>query len=203
MVSVQIVDDHKLFVEGLEQILANSGVVEVIGKAYSIHECWQMLLWKQADVLLLDIQLPDGSGLDVCEQILLKYPHIKILALTSFSEYSKVTRMLDSGALGYILKNAMVDEMIQGILSVASGKRFLCAEVDLLLQKEPDETIVLTGKERELLRLITEGYTNFEIAKIMLLSFETVNSYRKNLLFKFQARNTAMLVKMALEQKIV
>ena len=105
--------------------------------------------------------------------------------------------------MGYVLKNAMAEEILEGIETVAKGKKFLCEEVDLLLQKQKGSAIVLTKKEHTLLRLIAEGYTNVEIADKMFHGVETVNSYRKNLLFKMQARNTAVLVKMAHDQKLL
>ena len=203
MIQVQIVDDHKMFVEGIERIINGSGFAEVSGKAYSARECWSMLSFGQADVLLLDIHLPDGNGVELCPEILTRYPELKILALTSFSEYAVVNRMLSAGASGYVLKNAMAEEILQGIEVVASGEKFICEEVNLLLKKQSGNAIVLTGREQELLRLICEGYINTEIAEKMILGVETINSYRKNLLFKLQARNTAVLVKMAVEQKLI
>jgi len=203
MIQVQIVDDHKMFVEGIERIINGSGVAEVTGKAHSARECWQMLSFGQADVLLLDIHLLDGNGVDLCSEILTRYPGLKILALTSFSEYAVVNRMLAAGALGYVLKNAMAEEILQGVEVVATGEKFICEEVNLLLKKQTGNAIVLTGRERELLRLICEGYINTEIAEKMCLGVETINSYRKNLLFKLQARNTAVLVKMAIEQRLI
>ena len=202
-IAVAIVDDHKMFVEGIERIINESGIAEVVGKAHSAHECRQMLDYEQPDVLLLDIRLPDGNGVDLCAEILVKYPKLKILALTSFSEYAVVNRMLDNGALGYVLKNAMSEEILQGIETVHGGEKFICEEVNLLLKKQKGQAIVLTGREQELLRLISEGYINTEIAERMHLGVETINSYRKNLLFKLQARNTAVLVKMAIEQKMI
>jgi DNA-binding NarL/FixJ family response regulator len=203
LIRVAVVDDHKMFVEGIERIIRESGIAEVTGKAHSARECWQMLAYEQPDVLLLDIHLPDGNGVDLCAEILAKYPGLKILALTSFSEYAVVNRMLDNGALGYVLKNAMSEEILQGIETVVEGEKFICEEVNLLLKKQKDQAIVLTGREQELLRLISEGYINTEIAEKMFLGVETINSYRKNLLFKLQARNTAVLVKMAIEQKLI
>ncbi len=203
MITVQIVDDHKMFVEGLEKIIVESGVAKIIGKAYNARECWQMLVWEQADVLLLDVHLPDGNGVDLCPQIKQKYPTLKILALTSFAEYAVVSRMLENGAAGYVLKNAMAEEIIQGIETVAEGEKFLCHEVDLLLKKQANNAVILTRKERELLRLISEGYISSERAEKMHLGIDSINNYRKNLLLKLDARNTAVLVKIAIEQKLI
>ena len=203
LIRVAIVDDHKMFVEGIEKIINESGVAEIVGKAYSSRECWEMLENIFFDVLLLDIHLPDGNGIDLCPEIHTKYPKLKILALTSFSEYALVNRMLLNGAMGYVLKNSMSEEIINGIATVFTGEKFLCEEVNMLMKKRTGVEIVLTGREREMLRLISEGYINTEIAEKMNLSVQTVNSYRKNLLFKLQARNTAVLVKMAIEQKMI
>ncbi len=203
MIKVQIVDDHKMFVEGLEKIINESGIAEVICTAHTVEESRRMLRNQNADVLLLDIHLPDGSGIDFCKEVKEKYPFLKILALTSFGEYAVISRMLDNGALGYVLKNAMAEEILLGIETVAEGEKFLCEEVNMLLKKQAGKAIILTGRERELLRLITEGYINTEIADKMCLGVETINSYRKNLLFKLNVRNTATLVKLALEEKLV
>ena len=203
LIRVAVVDDHKMFVEGIERIIHGSGIAEVCGKAYSAHECRRMLSFGTPDVLLLDIHLPDGNGVDLCAEILRNCPDMKILALTGFAEYAMVNRMLNIGALGYVLKNSMAEEILQGIRTVVKGEKFICEEVNLLFKKQKNTAIVLTGKEQELLRLISEGYISSEIADKMRLGHETINSYRKNLLFKLQARNTAVLVKMAVEQKLI
>ena len=203
MITVQIVDDHKMFVEGIVKIINESGVAQIVGKAYSARECMQMLSRQQADILLLDIYLPDGNGIDLCAKIKGIYPDIKIMALTSFSEYSVVQRMLANGASGYILKNSLAEEIIEGIEVLSTGEKYICDDVAHSLKKQTDTAVVLTGKERELLRLIVDGNINTEIAQKMFLGVETVNSYRKNLLFKLQARNTAVLVKIALQQKLI
>jgi DNA-binding NarL/FixJ family response regulator len=203
LIRVAIVDDHKMFVEGLTNIINASHVATIVGTAYSISECKKMLINTEAEVLLLDISLPDGSGIDFCLELQTNHPQLKILALTSLGEYAVINRMLENGALGYVLKNAMAEEILEGIETVVRGERFICEEVNLLLKKQSGKAIILTGRERELLRLITEGYINSEIADKMCLGVETINSYRKNLLFKLNARNTAALVKMAIEKKMV
>jgi len=203
MIRVQIVDDHKMFVEGIVRIINESGFAMVTGTAFTAKSCRKMLSDKTAEVLLLDINLPDGNGIELCAEIRKMYPNIKILALTSFGEYAVINRMLESGALGYLLKNAMAEEILIGIETVASGEKFLCEEVNLLLKKQEGKAILLTGRERELLRLIADGYISAEIAEKMFLSIETISSYRKNLIFKLGAKNTAALVKMAFEQKLI
>lgn len=203
MISVLITDDHILLAEGLKKIINDSGKARVIATAHSGNDCRQLLKEALPDVLLLDINLPDTDGITLCAELKSLYPSLKVLALTSYGEYTMVRRMMESGASGYILKNAMAEEMLEGIEVVASGEIFLCHEVDLLMKKQANNAIWLTPRERQLLQLIAEGNTNQEIAEKIFLGVETVNSYRKNLLFKLSARNTAVLVKMAFEQKLI
>ena len=202
MITIAITDDHKMLVQGMQKLIEESGKATVSGVAYSAAECRRVLQFEQPDVLLLDINLPDGSGLDLCSELHQSYPQLKILALTSYGEYSMVKRMLDHGASGYVLKNSMSEEVIEGILTVYDGETFLCHEVDLLMRKESATQVWLTPREEELLKLIVEGYANPEIAEKICLSPETIKGYRKNLLFKLGAKNTAAMVKMALEQKL-
>jgi len=155
------------------------------------------------DVLLLDVGLPDGSGMDLCPKIKEKYTEVNILMLTSYAEYAVISHVLNNGASGYILKNAMPEEIIKGIVTVASGQRFLCEEADILLRKGEKTKIELTRRERELLKLITEGYTSAEIADKMFLGYETIRSYRKNLHLKLDAHNTAELTRRAIDDKLL
>jgi len=203
MIKVGLVDDHPLFLEGLKKLITESGILEVPFSAKDGKECLHSLAFEQPDVLLLDINLPDYSGIDLCKEIHQRWPKINIIALTSFGEYTIVRKMLENGAKGYLLKNAMPEEIIEGIKVVAGGDIFLCHEIDLFMKRDSHRHIFLTPRETELLRLIVKGYTNPEIAAELFLGVETINSYRKNLLFKLNARNTAVLVKMAIEEKLI
>jgi DNA-binding NarL/FixJ family response regulator len=140
--------------------------------------------------------------MDLCPQIKTRYPAVNILMLTNYTEYAVISHVLNNGASGYILKNAMPEEIIKGIITVASGKRFLSEDVDLLLKKGDKNKIELTRRERELLRLIAEGYTSIEIAEKMYLGYETIRSYRKNLHLKLGAHNTAELTKIAIDMRV-
>lgn len=203
MIKVAIVDDHKILTEGLQGLIAESGLATVVGVAHSAAECRLSLGFWRPDVLLLDVGLPDISGLDFCKEIKEQFPNVKVLALTTHDEYTVVRQMLDNGASGYLIKNAMADEVLAGIEAVAAGETFLCHEIDLLLKRPSEKNIWLSPRERELLKLISDGLTNTEIADQIFLSPETIRGYRKNLLLKLGAKNTAVLVKMAIEQKLI
>lgn len=203
MIKVAIVDDHKILTEGLQGLINESGLATVVGIAHSAAECRDSLGFWKPEVLLLDVGLPDISGLDFCKELKAQYPDLKVLALTTHNEYSVVRQMLDNGASGYLIKNAMPDEVIAGIEAVAAGEIFLCHEIDILMKRPSEKNIWLSERERELLKLISEGLTNGEIADKIFLSPETIKGYRKNLLLKLGAKNTAVLVKMAFEQKLI
>jgi len=203
LIRVAVVDDHKVVIDGLDKIISESGIAVLTDKSYDAAGCWKMLENAQPDVLLLDIGLPDESGMILCPKIKEKYPMVNILILTNYSEYTVISHVLNNGASGYILKNAMPEEIIEGIRTVASGKHFLSEEVDMLLESEKEDTLELTRREYELMQLIYAGFSNAEIAEKMFFGYETVKSYRKNLFQKLNVHNTTQLMKMMVEKNMV
>jgi DNA-binding NarL/FixJ family response regulator len=203
MTTVALVDDHKIITDSLSEIITKSEGICVIAKEYSIAGCREMLERETPDVLLLDVSLPDGNGIDLCSEIRRRYPDVKILMLTSYAESRVIGRALDEGAHGYVLKNADSEEVIEGIRAVVAGERFLCDQAETLFNRQPYEPTSLSPKEREVLELIVEGLTIKEIADKLFLGFETVRSYHKYLHLKLGVHNTAQLVRMAIEQKLV
>src|SRR3546814_4539 len=111
MIKVGIVDDHTILVDGLKKLIGDSGIAEVNSVSGSAAECRSSLGFRIPDVLMLDISLPDASGIDLCKELKEKYPGLKILALSSYGEYAVVRQMLDNGASGYVIKNAMPKEI--------------------------------------------------------------------------------------------
>jgi DNA-binding NarL/FixJ family response regulator len=203
MITVHITDDHKMLVEGLCVSINDSGIAIVTGTSYTLADCRNALAFQRPDILLLDLNLPDGSGITFCTEIRQKYPDLKILVLTTHDEYSIAKQVIDNGASGYILKNSLSEEVIAGIEAVMNGEIFLCEEIDIMMKKPREQPIWLTSREQELLRLMIDGYTNQEIANKVFLSIETIKTYRKNLILKLGARNSMMLVKLAIEKKLI
>ena len=203
LIRVVIVDDHAAVADGFERFINDSGVAGVIGKAYSVSGCMKLLAQSKPDVLLLDVNLPDGNGIDFFPKINALYPDLKVLILTSHTEIHIIKRAFELGVSGFILKNVIAEVIIEGIKTVASGKRFFCDETNHLLEHCDYQTVILSRREQELLRLIVAGKSNAEIAESMILGYETVKSYRKHLMFKLNTSNTAELVRIALEQQLV
>ncbi|SEH95861.1 DNA-binding response regulator, NarL/FixJ family, contains REC and HTH domains [Paenimyroides aquimaris] len=203
MIKVAIVDDHKILTDGLKSLIEESGIGKVVGVAHSAGECRNSIGFWKPDVVLLDVGLPDISGVDFCTELKDRFPELKVLALTTHNEYSVVRQMLENGASGYLIKNAMTEEVLAGIQAVAAGETFLCHEIDVLMKRPKETHLWLSQREREMLKLVAEGLTNSEIADRIFLSPETIKSYRKNLLLKLDAKNTAVLVRIALERKLI
>lgn len=202
-ISLIIVEDHPVVVEGLQLMFTSSGRYCIEGTAGTGKECLQLLKWLTPDVLLLDINLPDISGIDLCRLILEKHPNQKILALTTYTERVFIQQMLDNGAYGYVLKNASSEEIMEGVNEVFSGNRYLCTEAENLLKKIPENELMITRRESSVLKLLAEGFTNLEIAEKLFISPLTVDSHRKNLIVKLQARNTASLIKIASDKGLI
>jgi DNA-binding NarL/FixJ family response regulator len=202
-ISLIIVEDHPVVVEGLQIMFNSSGKYCVEGVAGTGKECLLLLQWLTPDVLLLDINLPDVSGIDLCKSILAKHPDQKVLALTTYKERVFIQQMLDNGAYGYVLKNASSEEIMEGVDEVSKGNKYLCSEAENLLKKTQENELMITRRESGVLKLLAEGFTNLEIAEKLFISPLTVDSHRKNLIVKLQARNTASLIKIASDKGLV
>lgn len=199
-ISVFIVDDHYMVIEGIRSLLRNEETIDWMGHSTSAGSCLAFLKVQQPDVILMDINLPDTSGIDLCKEVKQKYPGIPIVGLSTFNQQSFVEQMMRNGASGYVLKNATRQELVTAIHSVYKGKKYYSPDVSRALKKNPSAGIpLLTRREKEVLQLIAQGYTNGEIAEKIFVSVTTVDTHRKNLLAKFDTRNTASLVKLAME----
>ncbi len=205
-IKVFIVDDHYMVIEGIHSLLQNEKKIEWVGHASNAASCLSFLEHQETpDVILMDINLPDKSGIDLCKEVKEKYPSTFILGLSTFNQQSFIEKMMSSGASGYLLKNATQEELLEGIQAVVNGKQFLSFDAVLALRKvETSENVpVITRREKEVLGLIADGMTNNEIAQKLFISVATVDTHRKNLLAKFESKNIASLIKMAMQLQLI
>src|SRR5205809_1955074 len=169
--SIFIVDDHYMVIEGIRSLLQNEKDIEWIGHAMNAASCLSFLHQRQPDVLLMDINLPDKSGIDLCKEVKEKYPSVFIIGLSTFDQQSFIQKMMDNGASGYVLKNATQEELMEAVQTVMKGKTYLSEEASQVLRKNADADIpVLTRREKEVLELIADGLTNNEIAQKLFIS---------------------------------
>jgi DNA-binding NarL/FixJ family response regulator len=207
MIRIFIVDDHPVVIEGLRALLQNEKEIEWAGHAMSAASCLGFFVNNTADVLLMDINMPGMDGIELCAVIKDKYPGIFVLGLSTFNQGVYIKKMMEHGASGYILKNSSREELMKAIQTVNAGGIFFSGEVGESLKAYQHNDISklpeLSRREKEILGLIAEGYTNPEIAEKLFLSSFTVDSHRKNLLAKLEVKNTATLIRLAVERKLI
>ena len=210
MIHVFIIDDHKMVIEGLELLLQNNKTIKVVGTATSGEEGIKTLPKINPDVLLLDINMPGINGIDTCKALLKELPNLKVVAISMHKESSLIKMMLSNGAKGYVLKNAGQDEVIKAIETVYSGKMYLDQTVNEIVvnsmvnnsKKKQSPFPSISRREKEVLHLILDECTTQEIADKLFISFGTVETHRRNMLIKLGAKNTAGLVRIALEYEL-
>jgi DNA-binding NarL/FixJ family response regulator len=201
-----IVDDHYMVIEGIRSLLQNDPDIILIGHAFTASSCLAFLEKEHPDVILMDIGLPDRSGVDLCAEVKQKYPFIRIIGLSTFNQHSFIEKMMESGASGYVLKNASGQELSNAIKKVHAGQVYLSFEASMVVKSHQNSLAqlpMLTRREKEILTLISEGYTNPRIAEKLFVSINTVDTHRKNLLAKFNVSNTATLIRMAVESGLI
>ena len=204
-IKVFIVDDHYMVIEGIHSLLQNEKDIEWTGHATNASSCMAYLQQQTPDVILMDISLPDKSGIDLCREVKDKFPGIYILGLSTFNQQSFIEKMMNSGASGYVLKNATREELTEGIRTVITGTLYLSFDAATALRQVPTQsnTPLITRREKEVLGLIADGLTNNEIAKNLFISVATVDTHRKNLLAKFECKNIASLIRLAVNMHLV
>ena len=204
-IKIFIVDDHYMVIEGIHSLLQNEKNIEWMGHATNAASCMAFLQLNSPDVILMDINLPDKNGIDLCREVKENYPGTYILGLSTFNQQSFIEKMIASGASGYVLKNATQEELVEGIETVMKGKQFLSFDAALALRKTDTQNNmpVITRREKEVLELIADGMTNNEIAQKLFISTTTVDTHRKNLLAKFEAKNIASLIKVAVQMHMI
>jgi DNA-binding NarL/FixJ family response regulator len=206
MINVAIVDDQVIILNGLQKILAEAEHINVTALYNSGNELLEGLEQTQPDVLLLDIQMPDKTGIELAGIISKKYPAVKMIALTNVDVLTQMKQMLQKGCLGYLLKDVSPQILINAIETVHSGEQFLNETLKKQLLNSlsgQDNKQIITRREKEILKLILEENTNQDIANKLFLSLRTVENHRNNLLQKLNVKNTAGLVKIALQEGLV
>jgi DNA-binding NarL/FixJ family response regulator len=208
-ITAAIIDDHPIVAEGLQKILQLEFNAENILQFNAGDDFINYLQIKKAhiDLIFLDITLPGKSGMEVCKAIKILLPESRILAFSNHTERSIIMQMLQNGAIGYILKNASAAEINACIKSALNGQIVFSKEVNDIITKPAAGALntipSLTKREKEILRMITEGKTSTEMAEELFVSPLTVETHRRNLMQKFEVKNVAALVKLALELKLI
>ena len=212
-IRVLVVDDHTIVRDGICALLRLAGDIEVVGEAANGREALEKVRKLMPDVMLIDIAMPNMNGLEATRHIRKEFPRVKVLVLTQYDDKEHVFWAIEAGATGFISKTAASSELVSGIRSVYRGDSFLSPSAARILvedyqqeasiRKEQDPYKQLTDREREILKLLAEGYNTREIANMLVISTKTVEGHKTNLMSKLDIHNRTDLVKYALRKGII
>jgi len=208
-IKIAIVDDHQIFLDGMLALLGNEKRIDIVGTALDGKALLTLLDSTPVDVVLLDMNMPVMNGLETTQRIKAEHANTHVLMLTMQNDKDAIAELLQAGVTGYVLKNTNGEELMLAIETVAAGETYYSDMVTKTMMQSfrprssSHTNIVLTSREVDVLKLITDGFTAAEIADKLCISQHTVDSHRKNLLSKIGARNTAGLVRYALENSIM
>lgn len=207
-IKIVIADDHKLFREGLKSLLAKEENFEVIGEATNGRELLDLLPEIRPDVVLIDLSMPEVSGLEVLQEAKTRLPHIKFIVLTMYDDGQYVAKSVRNGAFGYLLKNADEEELKTAVRQVVlQGKKYFNPHISELLINsmaiQQPRAQNLSEREQEVLYLVAQGKTTKDIAHELFVSTRTIETHRANIMKKLEVHNTAELIKKAMELKLI
>jgi len=212
-IRVLIVDDHTLVRDGLCALLSPVADIEVIGEAANGKEALRMVKRFMPDVVLMDLAMPIMGGLEATRKIRKDFPGTKVLALTQYEDNEYIIPIIEAGAKGFVSKMAAFFELASAIQAVYQGGSFLSSRAAAAVVEECQQKATmadgkdiyqqLTGREREILKLIAEGYTAKEIANMLVLSLRTVEAHKTNLMKKLNVRNKTELIKFAIRKGVI
>lgn len=211
MVKILIADDHNMMINGLKLILAVRTDFDVIATANNGLEAIELIKKEKPDVVLLDINMPLLNGYQTLQIIRNEFPEVKVIVLSMSADKNSVLSMLEAGAYSYLFKNTDEKTLFTAIDEVSNERYFVSNEIQDVLEdflskgkdySKKNNHKILSSREIEIVKLITDGNTNAEIANLLFLSIRTVDTHRKNILCKLRLNNTASLVKYVIENKI-
>lgn len=213
-IRVLIVDDHQLMIDGLKSLLEYEDDIAFIGGANSMAETLSFLEHNTTDVILMDINMPGGSGIEATEKIKALYPSVKIIALTMHDDISIITRMVKAGASGFVLKRTNMNEVVEAIRIVHANGKYLSHDTQHIIMNNlglPQELTdlpeegkpTLSARETEVLTLVAKEYNNEQIAEKLFISERTVEAHRRNIFIKTKTKTIVGLIKYAINRGLI
>ena len=205
-IQLLLADDHKIFSDSLNLLLSGLDGVEVVGKVSDGKQALSFLETYPVDVVLSDLHMPYMNGVEMLLQIRQRFPHVRVLMLTMAEDGVHIREALRAGAAGYVLKSVGKDELEKALFTVAAGQHYFSDRVMQELYRhteQPDEATdlltALTGREIDVIKLIAQEHSSNQIAEMLFISLNTVETHRKNLFRKLNVKNSLGLIKFALK----
>lgn len=212
-IKLLLADDHRIFRDGLKSLLSDDLTIEIIAEVSSGDELFIITEPIIPDIILMDITMPGKNGLEVCQEIILKYPCIRVIILSMHTDETFVMKAIQAGALGYLPKDTSKEELLEAIHTVARGDSYFSQAISNKFlkrfseqsrkEKELSEAMNLTPREIEILSMVATGLDKHEISGKLFISVKTVDCHKANLMQKLQLKNTAELVLFAVKNKII
>ncbi|HTM93464.1 MAG TPA: response regulator transcription factor [Flavisolibacter sp.] len=209
-IRLAIIDDHAVVLDGLKTMLNAFENLQVVYTSQNGHQLLEHFQSDAPDVLLMDIQMPEINGIDLCKQITKQHPSVKVIAFTSFDDSNYVKQIFRSGAKGYLLKNSDKHAIVKAVETVMQDEEYMDDTIKKILlqesitgQRRSIFEVPLTKREKEILKLIADGLSSQEIADKLFISLRTVETHRLNLNQKLDVKNTAGLVKEAIKRGLI
>lgn len=210
-INLLIADDHQLIIDGLSRILETKKMIGAIHSANNGREAVDKAIALEIDCVMMDLNMPVLGGLEATKLIKQQKPYVKVIVVSMLCDPPIVNKLMKAGADAYVNKDIGQEELIKAIEKVMNDEKYISPDISVKLFSQPRERTItpgdtekqLTPREIEIIRFIADGFTNGEIAEKLFLSVVTVDTHRKNILSKLQLKNTATLVKYAVEHKLL
>lgn len=214
MHSILLVDDHEIIIDGIKAMLQNEAGIDIVGEAYNGKEAIEKVGALKPDTVIMDISMPELSGIEATKIISQEYPNVKIIILTQHESKEYIIQILNAGAHGYLLKNSPKSELLLAISKVSSNEKYIGNKASSLLINDllqPDDAkktesspdVILTKREIEIIKLIANDNSNQEISDLLNISLRTVETHRRNVMQKINVNSVVALVHYAVKHKII
>lgn len=213
-IKIILTDDHQVVRDGIKAMLKDESGIRIIAEAGSGKELFELLKTLQPDVIILDIELPDMSGIDICTQLTAKYAQTGILILSMYTGEEFIFKAISEGAKGYLPKNTNREELVMAIRAIAAQHEYFSPVISEIMLKSyiqkaksrnagSGDLSELSKREIEVLKMLAEGYPNLEIADNLFISIRTVESHKSHIMQKLEIHTTVELVKFAIRNKLI
>ena len=201
MIRIVIAEDHQALIDGIKLSLNSEKDIIVVGEANDGEALIELVRLKKPDVVITDIRMPKCDGISATKIIKKKFPHIQVVGFSMFDQPEAIEKMREAGASGYIMKNSSLSKVIEAIRTVAKKETFFDSNIISEKNSITNEKILLSKREKEIVRLIGEGKTSLEISELLGIEKTTVDSHRKNILKKLNIHGKTDLMRFAVERK--